>query len=239
MAETRMTGGRSKVARKKSLDQGPVLRQQILQSASHLFYDRGFAATSIRDIAIDVGISSSTMYHHFTNKKEILNAVVTRFMEDFNAATIPVLTDSSSDLLDRLRTVIKIHIEMSDERRPELLAGNPVRYALDATQREHVLGLQASYNSAVRTMIDEGVTSGAFSVPDSALATMALLDMLNGIREWYRSDGRVDRATIIREYTNFALLILGAKQSEKQVPLRPNSRLDSNPNDAGDCPHSG
>ncbi|RYF53942.1 MAG: TetR/AcrR family transcriptional regulator [Comamonadaceae bacterium] len=217
--------GRCQVARKKSLDLGPVLRSQILESASRLFYERGYAATSIRDIAVAVGISSSTMYHHFTNKQEILAAVVTRFMSDFNGATIPLLEDRSRSPIDRLRDVIAIHIEMSDDRRQELLVGNPVRYALDPDQRKQVLGQQAQYNAAVRELIDEGRSVDIFHVSDPGLATMAVLDMLNGIREWFHGSGRLDRSTVIQEYMEFALRLLGASHTDPA----PTRTLDTQP----------
>lgn len=202
------------MARKKSLDQGPILRSQILAAASHLFYERGFAAASIREIAQAVGISSSTMYHHFPNKQAVLSAVVTNFMTDFNAATIPLLNDRSLDVVDRLCSVITIHIEMSDDRRPELLAGNPVRYALDPHQRKRVLEQEAEYNTAIRELIKEGQDQGTFTVPDAGLATMALLDSLNGIREWFNPAGRVDRASVIDIYFTFALRLLGVDDAD-------------------------
>ncbi len=64
------------MARKKSLDEGRVPREEILQRASLLFFERGYGATSIRDIAEAVGLSSSTMYHHFANKQDVLYAIV-------------------------------------------------------------------------------------------------------------------------------------------------------------------
>lgn len=198
------------MARKKSLDQGPVLRQQILDNASRLFHERGFAATSIRDIAEAVGISSSTMYHHFTNKQEVLSAIITKFMDDFNTATIPLLTDETLDVTDRLSKVIRIHVEMSDDRRHELLVGNPVKFALNPEQARRLVKQQWDYNHAVRSLIETGCREGVMAVEDPGLATLALLDMLNGIREWFREDDRLTRDQIISHYTRLALRLLGS-----------------------------
>jgi AcrR family transcriptional regulator len=201
------------MARKKSLDQGPVLRQQILDNASRLFHDRGFAGTSIRDIAEAVGISSSTMYHHFTNKQEVLSAIITKFMDDFNVATIPVLADETLSVTDRLCAVIRIHVEMSDDRRHELLVGNPVKFALDAEQARRLVNQQWEYNHAVRSLMETGCREGVLEVEDAELATLALLDMLNGIREWFREDDRLTRDQIIWHYTRLALRLLGSSST--------------------------
>lgn len=198
------------MARKKSLDEGRVPREEILERASLLFYERGYGATSIRDIADAVGISSSTMYHHFANKQDVLYAIVSRFMSDFVDATVPVLRDTTVSPSERMRRMVRLHIEISDNRRPELLIGNPIRYALDPAQREHATGLQVAYHDAVRDTIAEGRQAGEFQVEDVSITTLAILDMLNGIREWFSSSGRLSRAEIIERYTALILTMLGA-----------------------------
>ena len=198
------------MARKKSLDEGRVPREEILQRASLLFYERGYGATSIRDIAEAVGLSSSTMYHHFANKQDVLYAIVSRFMSDFVDATVPVLRDKALSPTDRVRRTIRLHIEISDDRRPELLIGNPIRYALDPGQREHATGLQIAYHDAVRDTIADGCQTGEFRVTDVSITTMAILDMLNGIREWYAAGGRLSRDEVIDRYTGMVFTMLGA-----------------------------
>ena len=199
------------MARKKSLDDGPVLRGQILEKASGLFYERGYAATSIRDIADAVGISSSTMYHHFANKQDVLHAIVSRFMTDFVDATVPTLRDRTLSPTERIRRAVRLHIEISDDRRPELLVGNPIRYALNPDQKEQGIKLQSAYHDAVRDAIDDGCRSGEFSVRDVSITTMAVLDMLNGVREWFDPGGTLTRAELVGRYTDIVMTILGAQ----------------------------
>ncbi|MFE6555531.1 TetR/AcrR family transcriptional regulator [Streptomyces sp. NPDC057746] len=199
------------MARKKSLDDGPVLRGQILECASRLFYERGFGATSIRDIAEAVGISSSTMYHHFTNKQDVLHAIVFRFMTDFVEATVPTLSDRSLSPTERIRRTVRLHIEISDDRRPELLVGNPIRYALTPAQKEQGVKLQTVYHDAVRDTIKDGAQAGEFTVENLAITTMAVLDMLNGIREWFSPNGPLTRDEVIDHYVDLVLTILAAR----------------------------
>lgn len=200
------------MARKRSLDEGPVLRGQILENASRLFYERGYGETSIRDIADAVGISSSTMYHHFANKQDVLHAVVSRFMTDFVEATVPVLRDRSLSPTERIRRTVRLHIEMSDDRRPELLVGNPIRYALDAEQKRGGIELQTAYHDAVQDVLVEGCGSGEFRVADTSVTTMAVLDMLNGVREWFSPLGSLTRSQIVERYVDLVLVLLRSSQ---------------------------
>jgi AcrR family transcriptional regulator len=188
----------------------PAGHQALFDAAAAEFADRGFDATSIRDIAESVGISSSTLYHHFTNKQDILHAAVTRFMTDFVEACVPTLQDRSLTPTERIRRAVRLHIEFSDDRRPELLVGNPIRNALDPEHRDLGLKLQRAYHDAVRDTIDEGRRAGEFTVGDVSVTTMAVLDMLNGIREWFSPAGPLTRSEIIDRYVDLVMTILGA-----------------------------
>jgi AcrR family transcriptional regulator len=61
-------------------------RELVLEAASQLFQQRGYGSVSIRDIGAAVGISTSTLYHHFVDKRGILFEITERFMADFNRA---------------------------------------------------------------------------------------------------------------------------------------------------------
>ncbi len=55
---------------------GPLTRKHILDVSLRLFSERGFARTSIRDIARDAGITDAAIYYHFASKRELLEALV-------------------------------------------------------------------------------------------------------------------------------------------------------------------
>jgi AcrR family transcriptional regulator len=196
------------MARKRSLDDGPVLPGEIMAKASELFYERGYGATSIRDIADAVGISSSTMYHHFRNKQEVLFAIVQRFMSGFVEATVPNLRDRARTPTERVRENVRLHLRFSDDRRPQLLVGNPIRYALDPEQKSTGVKVQQTYHDAVREVIEEGCATGEFQVEDAEITTMAVLDMLNGVREWFQHSGRLTFDEIADHYTALVLKLL-------------------------------
>jgi hypothetical protein len=130
-------------------------------------------------------------------------------MTDFVDATVPTLRDLSPSQTERVRRTVRLHIEISDDHRPELLVGNPIRYALDPAQGKHGIKLQTAYHDAVRDTIEEGCRTGEFTVRDVSITTMAALDMLNGIREWYSPDGPLPRAELIERYVDLVMTVLG------------------------------
>jgi AcrR family transcriptional regulator len=189
------------VARKRSLDGGPAVAQLILDHAAQLFYSKGYEQASIRDLADSAGISPSTVYHHFQNKQEIAYRVLVRFMRDFNDATIPVMRDSAQSAASRITEAIRLHIEISDKRRPELLRLRGFRSILSEAQGREVTHMEIEYHDAVKGLIIEGCQAGEFRTPDPTLATMAVLDMLNGVRSWFRQDGVLTLSEVVHIYT--------------------------------------
>ncbi|HVP04516.1 MAG TPA: helix-turn-helix domain-containing protein [Dehalococcoidia bacterium] len=60
----------------KRTRRGPFTRQQILDASLRLFSERGFARTTVRDIARQAGITDAAIYYHFESKRELLEALV-------------------------------------------------------------------------------------------------------------------------------------------------------------------
>jgi AcrR family transcriptional regulator len=83
---------------------GPLTRKQILDAALRLFSERGFARTSVRDIARAAGITDAAIYYHFTSKRDLFEALfeergITPALSQLEQATI------SQPLLETLTTI--------------------------------------------------------------------------------------------------------------------------------------
>lgn len=62
--------------RSRKLRHGPVTREQILDSSLRLFSEKGFARTSVRDIAQAAGITDAAIYYHFASKRDLFEALI-------------------------------------------------------------------------------------------------------------------------------------------------------------------
>jgi hypothetical protein len=77
---------------------------------------------------------------------------------------------------------------------------------------------QIAYHDAVRDTIAEGCRTGEFRVADVSMATMAILDMLDGIRECYSPAGRLSRDEVIGRYTDMVVTMLGPGPARDGAP---------------------
>ena len=178
---------------------------EILSSAATLFSQRGYHAVGIRELADAVGLSTSTLYHYYATKQDILYAIIARFLEEFTEKLVSGLHDKSLTPELRLERAMTDHVILTVTRREELLVGNPVLNALTAEQQYRIASLRRSYRDAVRDVIAEGVAAGDFSVDDPLLTAMAMLDMLDGIRAWYHPEGALPLSDLAAQYRAYAM----------------------------------
>jgi len=188
------------MARNRSLDGDVNVAEEILDGAMRLFNELGYDATSIRDLAEASGISSSTLYHHYKNKQEILYTGLRRFMENFNKVIIPVLQNLDESPTERVMHASRLHIELSIERAMELRHVRQFKASLTEQQLQDLLDMQWDYQGALKDVIKIGCASGEFTVADLGLTTMAIMDMLNGVRGWYSSLGPMSMDEITNYY---------------------------------------
>jgi AcrR family transcriptional regulator len=176
--------------------------------AAKLFHERGYGSVSIRDIGAATGVSSSTLYHHFKDKEELLFAINERFMIEFNE-TIAAVDDPSETATERLREVIAAHVRFQYDRREDLLNGNHFRRVLHTEHRDRIVQLMRDYRDMVRAIADAGHRSGEFPVRDPWLHVGVILDMVNGLREWYSPGGPFTIDELAEEYGLAAVRIMG------------------------------
>jgi AcrR family transcriptional regulator len=188
----------------------PAMSEHILTSAAVLFSRRGYHAVGIRELADTVGLSTSTLYHYYATKQDILFAVIHRFLLEFVQRLTAGLRDASMAPRLRLERAVTDHVVLTVTRREELLVGSPVLNALSVEQRARIASLRREYRDAVRDVIREGAAAGEFQVADPLLIATAMLDMLDGIRSWYRTEGPLPLTELAAEYRSFALSLCRA-----------------------------
>jgi len=85
-------------------DQPSERREQLLQIAARLIANRGYSATTVRDIADEAGILSGSLYHHFSSKETILEEILRSFMDSLLARfeQLEASGGAPKDILDQL-----------------------------------------------------------------------------------------------------------------------------------------
>ena len=196
-----------RISKKASEPIGAKSRREILDAAARLLRSQGYKATTLRDIAEEVGIRAASIYYHFESKEEIASTVMNEGVDwvfDAVTATLERLPPDAG-IRDRLTAAIAAHLYAlhkhsdytSEAMKSYADAPEPVRQLA----RQH----RRRYESIWIRLIDDAVAAEATPVGvSSETLRLAALGMLNWSPEWYRAG----RQPIDRLATEFAAILL-------------------------------
>jgi AcrR family transcriptional regulator len=170
-------------------------RRAIEDVASDLFRSRGYAATSVRDIARALSMQGPSLYAHVTSKEDVLWAIVDRAAGRFEAAADLALERSyerrPGDPVEALAALIRAHVGVVTSDVGEASVFVHEWRSLGPERRAAVLARRDAYETRFRRLIAEGVSIGAFGITDPAIAATVILSALNAVATWYDPSGRL------------------------------------------------
>ncbi|MFJ5711241.1 TetR/AcrR family transcriptional regulator [Streptomyces sp. NPDC093105] len=186
----------------------PEAARRLLVAAVEAFAERGYHATTTRDIAGRAGMSPAALYIHYKTKEELLHRISRighdRALEILRAAE---LRDGapSGRLADAVRSFVRWHAERHTTARV-------VQYELDALGPEHraeIVELRRETEATVRRIIEEGVAVGEFDVADPAGTTVAVLSLCIDVARWFNVQGRRTPDEVGAFYADLVLRMVG------------------------------
>jgi TetR/AcrR family transcriptional regulator, cholesterol catabolism regulator len=176
-------------------------RQQIEDAASALFRERGYAATSVRDIAQALNLQGGSLYAHMASKEDVLWSIVTRAADRFNTDMAPVAA-TGAPAPARLREMIRAHVRVVTSIQKDAAVFLHEWRFLSAERQAEIAARRDAYEAQFRGVIKEGINAGAFTPVDVRMTAMAILSALNGIATWYRPEGAQSADEIAESYAD-------------------------------------
>ncbi|MET8181538.1 TetR/AcrR family transcriptional regulator [Streptomyces sp. NPDC005336] len=164
-------------------------REVILRVATSLFGERGFPATSMRDIAGEVGILAGSLYAHIDGKETLLLEIIEQGIAEYiDEATRALAGNDDSEA--RLRALIRAHLDVVVRGpRTTKIVFHQWRY-LGEQNRAHVRRRRHEYEDIFIQVVQAGVDDGSFAADlDVRTAVRSVLGSLNWTPEWLRTDG--------------------------------------------------
>ncbi|ARJ68531.1 TetR family transcriptional regulator [Paracoccus contaminans] len=182
---------------------GPLVRDAALR----LFARHGYAAVSMRQIAAAVGVQAGALYAYTPDKQALLADLLREHMELLLAAWSDTPAEPP---LVRLERFVRFHIAYSLDHSDSVFLSYMELRNLSSENRALIGSLRRRYEDDLTGILQAGAASGAMRLADPRLAAMALIAMLTGVINWFREDGRLDRAALADHYWALARGAVGA-----------------------------
>ena len=193
----RKTGSHSEIT-------GPRIRAE----ASRLFARHGFAAVSMRQIAAAVGVQAGALYLYTPDKEALLFDLLKSHMDELLAAWAQAPRGAGP--LAALESFVRFHIRFNQIRAEAVFLSYMELRNLSEANFAVIEALRRTYETELESILKAGQRDRVLSVPDTKLATMAIIAMLTGVNTWYREGGRLSLATVETIYWDMVRKAVGA-----------------------------
>lgn len=188
----------------------PDAARRLLVAAVEAFAERGYHATTTRDIAGRAGMSPAALYIHFKTKEELLHKISTIG----HAKALDILqtaADGTGSAADRLTDAVHDFVVWHAGHHT---TARVVQYELDALDEAHraeVVLLRRRCDAAVRRILSDGVRAGEFEVPNVSGTTLAVLSLCIDVARWFNIGGRWTPNEVGEMYADLVLRMVGAQ----------------------------
>lgn len=174
-------------------------RDDVLRRAIAQFNQHGYDATSISDLAKDLGVSKSAIFHHFDGKEAILAAALDEALDGLEQMVAEArLADGHGDAYQRLRGAVSASVDILVTHLAAVTLLLRVRG--NSPSEQAAMQRRRAIDDQLATLVREGVAEGQLrNDVDPDTISRLIFGMVNSVADWYDPDGAIDAATLARD----------------------------------------
>jgi TetR/AcrR family transcriptional regulator, cholesterol catabolism regulator len=166
-------------------------KELILRRAAAMFREKGFAATSMRDLAEMVGIEAASLYNHIRSKNEILEAICFDVANIFNT-NIESIETGQQKSITKIENLLRFHIKQMIDNYEEVYVSDREWKHLDEPYLSNFQTQRRNYRKKFAAIIEEGITRNEIKKIDAPTAVLIVLHAVSGIESWHRSKAKIN-----------------------------------------------
>ena len=161
-------------------------RTRILALARNLFWQKGYNAVSMRDLARACGCQPANLYNYFKTKESILFEVLLEEMEQIVRPISHLEDEEGGNPVDQLQTIITVHLKVTlGHRRSEKTLFDVALNSLSPANRKVIVSMRDDYDRIVRKVVRRGQQKGLFLPCDERLVGFMISSMITRTRIWF------------------------------------------------------
>lgn len=179
-------------------------KDAIMRKAAALFRRKGFAASSMREIADSIGVEASSLYNHIGSKSELLQGICFKVANDFNMQ-LGQVQEGKEGTIAKLETIIRFHIRMMLGNFDEVYVANHEWKQLEEPYLSNFLLQRKMYEGRLIDIVKEGVLQKALREVHPHVAVLTILSAVRGLEFWQRHKKELDASELEDNMVNLLL----------------------------------
>lgn len=192
--------------------------QNIRDGAAKLFFERGYDATTLRQVASSAGLKVGSLYNHIDSKEHLLRQIMGGIIDDLlERVEEAVARARGGDSVDLLQAALAEHITFHAERAQEVFIGNSELRSLPVDARELVIRKRTEYELFLENLVSAAGRDGLADIVDAKIHVYSFVARATHIAGWFKPGGRFSLEEIVKIYTRFALRELNVAGADERV----------------------
>lgn len=185
-------------------------REPILEVAERLFFEQGYAKTTIEQIVRELGVTKPVVYYYFRDKRDIFETLAWRPTVECLAA-MDFASDDDRAAHVKLEVGLTRLIEATVRNYPAafLYYREPQVFRPEYIAAQNKLARQ--FYERMCALLEQGKREGTLDFSEARLTALAAFSLPGFMHTWYRPDGRLPPAEIVRELVALAMRMIGLK----------------------------
>lgn len=184
-------------------------RERILETATRLFYESGFRATSMESIADELSATKPFIYYHFKNKYDLLDEIAMRVTGLANGA-LEAAMQADADPAAVLSGMVRNYARLVLERQRIIAVFWREESNFTEATRARVERERQRFTDALANVLLEGNARGVFEVEQPALTALAIMNLITFTYTWYRESGAVSHEQLYEHFIKLTLRLVHA-----------------------------
>jgi AcrR family transcriptional regulator len=163
----------------------------IIAKAAKLFREKGFSATSMRDLAEHVGVEAASLYNHISSKAEILQEICFKTANNFMSHIEEVDATPNTSAIEKIQAILRFHIKQMLDNYEEVYVSDREWKHLTDPYLSNMQTQRRAYRQRIASIIEEGIRKGDIKQIDAPTAVLIMLHAVSGIESWHRSKKKI------------------------------------------------
>lgn len=160
-------------------------KDAIIQSAAALFRRKGFKASSMRELAEEMGVEAPSLYNHIGSKGELLQHICFKIAGDFTQ-NLQLVEESGQPVIQKTEQLIRFHIRIMLQEYDEVFVANHEWKHLEEPFLTEFLNQRKLYEKRLTELIKEGIHKKELKNIHPHVAVLTILSAVRGIEFWQR-----------------------------------------------------
>jgi AcrR family transcriptional regulator len=182
----------------------------LREAAVSLIARHGYEAVSMRQLAAEIGVQAAALYRYFPTKQDLLFTLMREHMEGLSEAWNNARLQTA-DPMARLAAFVGNHIRFHVARRHATHVSNMELRSLSRENLTHILRLRTAYEKELRQILRDGAEAGVFSIDETSMTAMAIIQMVTGVIVWFRPDERLSVEEVAETYLTMTMRLVRAR----------------------------